>query len=146
MCRFFSGFFFRHELTLKYEYFLRLDSDSHFLCDIEQDPFLTLINQKKMYGFLLADIEAKYTIENLWETNKNWALKNNINNSINPAISYLSNDNGVTLTEFCIFYNNFEIASFSIFRNRLYLDYFEYLDRNAGFYYERWVNLSFSLI
>ena len=30
MCRYFSGFFFRHDLTLKYEYFWRIDYDSNF--------------------------------------------------------------------------------------------------------------------
>ena len=42
----------------------------------------------------------------------------------------------------CHFWNNFEIASFKIFRNELYLDYFNYLDQNGGFYYERWGDAS----
>ena len=34
--------------------------------------------------------------------------------------------------------NNFEVASFALFRSPLYASYFEALDRSGGFYYERW--------
>jgi alpha 1,2-mannosyltransferase len=38
----------------------------------------------------------------------------------------------------CHFWNNFEIASFSLFRNDIYASYFDWLDRTGGFYLERW--------
>lgn len=36
------------------------------------------------------------------------------------------------------FWSNFELADFSFFRSKKYQDYFEYLDRAGGFFYERW--------
>ena len=36
------------------------------------------------------------------------------------------------------FWSNFEIADMRFFRSKLYSDYFEYLDKTGGFYYERW--------
>jgi alpha 1,2-mannosyltransferase len=141
MCRFFSGFFFRHKLTLKYEYFLRIDTDSVFPCDIYEDPFQTMIQHNKKYGFLLADNEARQTIPTLWNTIKLWTTKNSLRiNEQNKPIKFISNDNGYSLMNTdCIFYNNFEIAKFSLFRNADYIDYFEHLDNSGGFYYERWV-------
>ena len=34
--------------------------------------------------------------------------------------------------------SNFEIGSFELFRNDLYQQYFEHLDKAGGFFYERW--------
>ena len=42
MCRFYSGFFHKHKLTLKYDYFMRLDDDSKFNDYVVRDPFLKL--------------------------------------------------------------------------------------------------------
>jgi len=36
------------------------------------------------------------------------------------------------------FWSNFEIADMRFFRSKMYTDYFEYLDRTGGFFYERW--------
>lgn len=36
------------------------------------------------------------------------------------------------------FWSNFEIADMRFFRSKVYSDYFEYLDRTGGFFYERW--------
>ena len=55
MCRFYAGFFFRHQLTLKYDFYWRLDHDSSFPCPIETDPFLTLKSNDKLYGFVQTD-------------------------------------------------------------------------------------------
>lgn len=137
LCRYYSGFFWRHELTLKYDYYIRLDPHVSFPCEIKQDPFLTLIKNKYTYGFILAAPEDIRMIPTLW-----YNIRNYFNNSIKSdslAINYISNDNGLTLSKsLCNFYNNFEIASFSLFRNDEYLKFFNYLDKSGGFYYERW--------
>ena len=36
------------------------------------------------------------------------------------------------------FWSNFEIADLRFFRSQVYSDYFEYLDKTGGFFYERW--------
>ena len=44
MCRFNSGFFFRHPLLQKYRYYWRVEPYVHFHCDTLFDPFLVRIN------------------------------------------------------------------------------------------------------
>ena len=142
MCRFYSGFFFRHELTLKYDYYMRLDSDSEFQCEFNQDPFekLTKNNQIK-YGFILASQEGFFTMPTLWHTIKEWRNNQSIYLKNNKAIKFISDDDGNSLNkQYCMFYNNFEMAHFSLFRSQSYLNYFNYLDKSGGFFYERWVN------
>ena len=152
MCRFYSGFFFRQRATLKYDYYLRLDTDSRFCQPIINDPFRTLINLNKSYGFILSDTEAIQTIESLWDTIKNWSRVKNIQNEFKTGLKFISNNNGNSLTDMCMFYNNFEIGRFDVFRNERYLSYFDFLDKSGGFFYERWVlfskiiNLNISII
>lgn len=53
------------------------------------------------------------------------------------AMSFLSDDGGETYNR-CHFWSNFEIGSLGLWRSQAYLDYFEYLDKAGGFFYERW--------
>jgi len=139
MCRFNSGFFFRQRASLKYEYYMRLDTDSRFCQPIVRDPFQTLISLNKSYGYIISDTESIETIETLWSTIKNWILTRNIKNEFKTGLKFISNDNGNSLSNMCMFYNNFEIGRFDVFRNEKYLSYFDYLDKSGGFFYERWV-------
>jgi alpha 1,2-mannosyltransferase len=143
MCRFFSGFFFRENSTLKYDYYMRIDRDSTFSCPVKEDPFERFENDKNlMYGFAVSSGELLITIQTLWPTVKQWLHKDdNINKmpkNNESMLGFISNDNGQSLSSYCIFYNNFEIARFSLFRNETYLSFFEHLDTAGGFYYERW--------
>jgi alpha 1,2-mannosyltransferase len=140
MCRYYSGFFFRHNLTLKYDYFWRIEPKVSFPCEIEQDPFETLINNDKLYGFSIARPEMMDTIPTLWTTINKW-LDSGYRKYIvdNNAVDFISSNKGKTLDKkACTFFNNFEIGAFSVFRDQKYLDYFEYLDKSGGFFYERW--------
>ena len=140
MSRYYSGYFFRHDLTLKYEYYFRFDTDSIFPCQIDNDLFLELKQKNKLYGFAIGDHEDLSTIPTLWPSIQNWLDEEKYRKFISPnnAIKFVSNNMGKNLTSSCMFYNNFEIASFSIFRNKMYLDFFDYLDKRGGFFYERW--------
>jgi alpha 1,2-mannosyltransferase len=68
MCRYFSGFFFRHNLTLKYDYFWRIDYDSYFPCPFYMDPFRVLVSSQKLYGFVLLDGEVMQLISKYFFT------------------------------------------------------------------------------
>lgn len=53
------------------------------------------------------------------------------------AMPFLSDDGGETYNR-CHFWSNFEIGSLGLWRSQAYLDYFDYLDKAGGFFYERW--------
>ena len=134
MCRYYSGYFFRHELTLKYDYYWRIDTHMKFPCKFPEDPFRTLVTKKKLYGFANAMSEKMNTIPTLLPTFNEWLKKSNAKALVpaNNSYEYWRRDFS------CHFWNNFELGSFSIFRDQTYLDYFNYLDKSGGFYYERW--------
>ena len=142
MCRFFAGFFFRHELVLKYDYYLRLDPHVHFPCPFVENPFQTLIDLDKVYGFTMLSYEDTNTIPNLWQHIKAWM------NATNVGYAHFDNIDKHLQTHQCaelnccldriIIYNNFEVAPFSLWRDPKYLAYFDHLDKAGGFYYERW--------
>ncbi|KAI9733168.1 MAG: alpha-1,2-mannosyltransferase (Kre5) [Claussenomyces sp. TS43310] len=66
MCRFYSGFFYKHELLAKYEWYWRLEPEIKYFCDITYDPFLKMIETNKTYGFTIAVKELKETVPNLF--------------------------------------------------------------------------------
>ncbi|TCD71890.1 alpha 1,2-mannosyltransferase 2.4.1 [Steccherinum ochraceum] len=137
MCRYNSGFFFRHELVQKYKYYWRIEPDVIFYCDIDYDPFLIMQDQNKTYGFTISLYEYPETMPTLWNTVKEFLQDNQELVSPENAMAFLSDDHGDTYNR-CHFWSNFEIGDLDLWRSEAYMKFFEYLDQKGGFYYERW--------
>ncbi|KXN72203.1 glycosyltransferase family 15 protein [Conidiobolus coronatus NRRL 28638] len=139
MCRFESGFFFRHPLLAEYDYYWRVEPDVHFPCDINYDPFKYMKDNDKMYGFTMTYRDIRDTIATLWTTVSDYVKQEHVKATIpkNNAIKFLRNKEGDDYNT-CHFWSNFEIGNLNMFRSKAYLDYFDYLDKKGGFFYERW--------
>jgi alpha 1,2-mannosyltransferase len=137
MCRFNSGFFFRHPLLAKYDYYWRVEPSIRFFCDLDYDPFVIMRREKKVYGFTIALPEYPLTIPTLWQTTKEFIKLHPEYLPKDNAMAFLSDDRGENYNR-CHFWSNFEIADLNFWRGEAYMKYFEYLDSKGGFYYERW--------
>ncbi|KAK9483823.1 nucleotide-diphospho-sugar transferase [Lipomyces starkeyi] len=141
MCRFFSGFFYRHELLAEYDYYWRVEPNTQLYCDITYDPFTFMREKNKTYGFTITLHEHESTIETLWSTVQNFSRAHPEHIHANNALDFIVDDQK-SITEgsynFCHFWSNFEIASLKFFRSQAYGDFFDALDRSGGFFYERW--------
>lgn len=137
MCRFNSGFFFRHHLLKDYDYYWRIEPSIDYTCDIDYDPFVFLKQNGKEYGFTVALHEYKETVPTLWNTTQEFVKKYpNLLHPQNILKPFLTSDDGSY--NMCHFWSNFEIASLKFLRSEAYLKFFEYLDQAGGFFYERW--------
>ncbi|GBE81998.1 glycosyltransferase family 15 protein [Sparassis latifolia] len=137
MCRFNSGFFFRHELLDKYRYYWRIEPDVTYFCDVDYDPFLLMQDQRKVYGFTVSLYEYPATIPTLWNAVKEFTNGNPDLVAPDNAMSFLSDDGGETYNN-CHFWSNFEIGDLDFWRSETYKKFFDFLDEKGGFYYERW--------
>ncbi|KAK1219538.1 hypothetical protein PQX77_017726 [Marasmius sp. AFHP31] len=137
MCRFNSGFFFRHPLMLKYRWYWRIEPDVHYHCDVNFDPFLFMEDHNKIYGFTIAMYEFEKTIPTLWQHVRDFMKLHPEYISEDNAMGFMS-DNGGEKYNLCHFWSNFEIADMNFWRGEAYTAFFEYLDKQGGFYYERW--------
>ncbi|KIP09616.1 glycosyltransferase family 15 protein [Phlebiopsis gigantea 11061_1 CR5-6] len=137
MCRYYSGFFFRHPLLQKYKYYWRMDPDVTFFCDLDYDPFLLMQDQKKVYGFTISLYEYEATIPTLWDTVKEFMGENPDLITEGNAMGFVSDNSGQSYNR-CHFWSNFEIGDLDFWRGETYMKFFEFLDQKGGFYYERW--------
>ncbi|EPB82716.1 hypothetical protein HMPREF1544_10562 [Mucor circinelloides 1006PhL] len=146
MCRFQSGFFWRHPLvlSLNLEYYWRVEPDVRYFCELDYDPFLYMKQNKKKYAFNISFKEHSGTIITLWDTVKKFAQestkkgKNYFPHKVTDTIfKFLTPDDGGTYNG-CHFWTNFEIARLDLWHTEAYQEFFEYLDHNGGFFYERW--------
>jgi len=137
MCRFNSGFFYRHELLKDLQYYWRVEPDTDFYCDINYDPFLFMQDNNKTYGFTITIHEFERTIPTLWETTKEFIKDHPEHVPKKNAMGFVSDDKGDTYN-LCHFWSNFEIADLSFWRSEAYSQYFDFLESKGGFYYERW--------
>ncbi|KAF8201824.1 glycosyltransferase family 15 protein [Pholiota molesta] len=137
MCRFNSGFFFKHELLKPYRYYWRVEPDVKFFCDMNYDPFKFMQNNDKVYGFTISLVEWEATIPTLWSAVKEFIRDHPEYINQNNSMEYLS-DNGGETYNLCHFWSNFEIADMDLWRGEAYQKFFDYLETKGGFYYERW--------
>ncbi|GAA5895435.1 hypothetical protein JCM6882_006250 [Rhodosporidiobolus microsporus] len=137
MCRYQSGFFWRHPLLEDLEYYWRVEPNVNFFCDTPYDPFRLMKEQGKQYGFTISLYENRETIPTLWETTMDFVRQNEHFLARPNLMEWVSDDGNKTYNG-CHFWSNFEIASLSLFRSAPYRAFFAHLDRTGGFFYERW--------
>lgn len=134
MCRFHSGGIYRDERLLKYDYYMRLDSDSYIYSPVQYDIFERMKSMDKEYAYM-SDEEGDIpsVVQDLWEETLSFMESNGI--PINPYLQSRLVDGKWNCN---MFYTNFEVAKFSFFRGKEYMSYFDHLDRSGGIYYKRW--------
>ena len=96
MCRFESGFFFRHELMLNYEWYWRVEPSVELFCDIHYDPFRLMAEQGKKYGFVLSLYEYVETIPTLWDSAKKFIQNYPQHIAVDNSMAFISDDDGKT--------------------------------------------------
>ncbi|VUG17551.1 KTR1 [Brettanomyces bruxellensis] len=144
MCRFNSGFFYKMPVMNTYQYYWRVEPFIRFYCDIAEDPFKIMREEKRAYGFTMAMLEDRKTIRQLWSNtleffeseHPEYVGKRN-------SIKFITHDSETHTFEprnynLCHYWSNFEIADLNFFRSKEYEDYFQYLDATGNFFYERW--------
>ncbi|ORE04818.1 glycosyl transferase [Rhizopus microsporus var. microsporus] len=142
MCRFQSGFFFRHPLLDEFDYYWRIEPDVDYYCDIDYDVFKFMRDNNKKYGFNIAFREFIQTVPSLWQTVMNFKKEypevvSHWPSKKDSLAKFVTDDDGQSYNG-CHFWTNFEIASLDLWRSNDYLKLFGYLDRAGGFFYERW--------
>lgn len=139
MCRFQSGYYFRHPLMMNYKYSWRVEPGIDILCYQNSDPFKIMHDNDLIYGFNISPRELPRTIHGLWKSvkkflstgeNRRFIDPNNLEDFITTKILKSYNN--------CHFWTNFELVDMDWLRSEAYMSFFDYLDRAGGFYYERW--------
>ncbi|VVT52963.1 uncharacterized protein SAPINGB_P003335 [Magnusiomyces paraingens] len=137
MCRYESGFFWRHPILDQFKYYWRIEPDVTFYCDIPYDVFQFMTDNKYAYGFTTSLHEYPATIKTLWNTTREFIGKHPEYLAKNNMLEFVSWDFGENYN-YCHFWSNFEIGDMDFWRSEAYRKYFEYLDNSGGFFYERW--------
>ncbi|AMD20773.1 HDR030Wp [Eremothecium sinecaudum] len=137
MCRFESGFFWRHPALKNFDWYWRVEPSTKLFCDIDYDVFRWMQDNDKAYGFTISIHEYEATIPTLWEATKEFIELHPEYIAPNNMMDFISDNKGKTYN-LCHFWSNFEIASLNFWRSPAYTDYFEFLDQKGGFFYERW--------
>lgn len=120
MCRFFSGEMYKQSVIRKYDYYLRLDTDSFIHTPLNYDIFAWAKNNHCDYGFIAPAVQTDNpkVIEGLWEF-ANELYPNNI-------------------PEGMMFYTNFELGKVDWFLTSPYMEFYNKIDQHGGIYTKRW--------
>ncbi|KAJ2757932.1 hypothetical protein IWQ57_006964, partial [Coemansia nantahalensis] len=136
MCRFQSGFLHRHPLLRDLEFYWRIEPDVEYYCDIDYDPFVFMKRRGIKYGWTIAMAEFMDTVKTLGNTTRDFVAAHPHHEAAHSMRSWIFDAGGSY--NGCHFWSNFEIVDLSFYRSAAYQQYFDYLDRAGGFFYERW--------
>ena len=153
MCRFNSGFFYDHPALRGYRWYWRIEPDVRYTCAVTYDPFVEMERRGKRYGYTMALWEWGQTVPSLYRKVSDWKERRGVATTplwsalLDPStapwpfrklLSFSRNRNrDGDLWNMCHFWSNFEIADMDFFRSKEYREFFEFLDADGGFYYER---------
>ena len=94
MCRYESGFFFRHPLMNQFEWYWRVEPSIELYCDINYDTFKFMADNNKKYSFVLSLYEYVETIPTLWNSVKTFTKKHPEHIVEGNSMRFLSDDGG----------------------------------------------------
>ncbi|KAI8635363.1 glycolipid 2-alpha-mannosyltransferase [Xylariaceae sp. FL1651] len=154
MCRFYSGKFYQLDVLKQYKWYWRLEPDVDFTCAITYDPFVQMAKHNKVYGYTIALWEVGNSCPGLFRATADWKESKGVPTNglwramieaswmpfpLRRFLSWLPHRDAYgDAWSLCHYWSNFEIADLDFFRSKAYQDYFEYLDKRGGFYFERW--------
>ncbi|RDA83120.1 hypothetical protein CP532_0880 [Ophiocordyceps camponoti-leonardi (nom. inval.)] len=154
MCRFQSGFFYDHPALSGYKWYWRVEPSISFTSAITYDPFVEMERHRKRYGYTMAMWEGDKTAPSLFHKLSHYKTERRLAGSalwtamMSPSFlpwplrrlrRFLPNHNSYgERWNLCHFWSNFEIADMGFYRSAEYRRLFHFLDRDGGFYYERW--------
>lgn len=120
MCRFFSGEIYKYDIIKKYNYYLRLDTDSFIHTPLNYDIFDWAETNQCYYGYIEPAVQTDNpkVIEGLWEF-VNERYPNNIPDGL-------------------MFYTNFELGNINWFLTSPYMKFYNEIDTCGGIYTKRW--------
>ena len=148
------SFFYDHPALKPYKWYWRVEPDVSFTCAITYDPFVEMQRHDKRYGYTVALWEQGKTAVSLFRKLSHYKAARKIATTslwtammdpswlpwpLRPLMWWSRNrDPHGALWNLCHFWSNFEIADLDFFRSAAYRDFFQFLDEDGGFYYERW--------
>ncbi|KAK3393938.1 glycosyltransferase family 15 protein [Podospora didyma] len=155
MCRFYSGSFYKLEPLKQYKWYWRLEPDVRFTCAVTYDPFVEMARHGKAYGFTIALWEEPNTCPSLFRAVDDFRVQKQL-----PAtdmwkamfvpswlpwplrrLRAMFHAEHVSSSgdrwNLCHYWSNFEIADLDFFRGNLYQELYQHLDRQGGFWFER---------
>lgn len=118
MCRYQSGFFFRHPLTMDLDYYWRVEPGIRLHCDLDYDPFVFLAINNKTYGFTIAPREFEDTVMTLYDTTKEFLKLHPDYVHPRGSMHFISNRGSDAMDRvqdskwnLCHFWSNFEVRT-----------------------------------
>ena len=139
MCRFWFGVVWTLPSLRRYDYYLRLDTDSIVPDVVPADPFRKMAAQGCDYGFNRLKGENPFVTTGLWETAQRWMDADPL---VTAAARKRVEDVALKKGEYWgpMYYNNFELGTFALKNSAVYQAFFRHVDRQKphGIFRYRW--------
>jgi hypothetical protein len=133
MCRFWFGVVWQLPSMQKYDYYMRLDTDSSIRVPVLVDPFrYFFVDRACEYGYHNKYPDNPDVTDGLWPNFLQWARSTNLKEThVDNVKARVLDANGAYTS--AVYDNNFEMGSFRLKRHPLYRSYFHHVDEKEPF-------------
>ena len=117
MCRWNSGFFYKHPRLQDYDFYWRVEPDVHFFCDIDYDIFRFMRDNRLKYGFTMNILDDARSFPSLWSETREFMNARPELLHPDADLEWLIDEQGEYNN--CQFFSNFEIGYDSSVASRM---------------------------
>ena len=131
MSRFFCHGLYQLPFVQELEFYWRLDADSMLLEDVAADPFDTMKQNGRVYGYNVIAFEDAAVAQGLFDAVKHHFVRGAAARSLGNHVNSMEWNKSM-------FYTNFEISRVDFWRSPEYKRFFQDVDEAGGIYLSRW--------
>ncbi|KAI8081377.1 nucleotide-diphospho-sugar transferase [Halteromyces radiatus] len=156
LMRYQSGIFYHHPLFKSVDYIWKIDPGTSFSCNDMDDPFKTMQDNNKTYGFTVTQRQPQGDVsgKHIWKLTESF-IKHHHHLSILPSNKTImqsimeryrgnddseDNDHGYST---CHFGSSIELMDMRFLKSAAYQYFFKYMDQTGAFFYEKFTDVAF---
>ncbi|KAK3814031.1 MAG: nucleotide-diphospho-sugar transferase [Benniella sp.] len=135
--RYMSGFLAQHALLDPYEFFWRIDPGVEIFCDLGDDPMMAMKSSGQKFAWSISSVVNEAGVPGAWSLIQKFKT---LHRDLLPSgydEAFLARESGNTFTA-CTYNTQNSIGRVGFFRSAAYQTYFDLIDQEGLFYYEKW--------
>ncbi|KAF4669303.1 alpha 1,2-mannosyltransferase 2.4.1 [Perkinsus olseni] len=137
MCKFRSGPIFDQPVLKAFDYMMTLDTDGYLPDDLAYDPIQQMYEGDYVYSYSHTLNDQPAAVQHFWDHTLEYMVQRGIEPLGTELLREFIDQISLEWT-YRLFMNDIEVMRLGWFRSAQYMDYYNYLDSQGGWWLYRW--------
>ncbi len=125
----------------QFKYVWNIDIGTELKCDVQEDIFKKMADEKLLYGFSYAPVESIIGVRTLFEWFEKFIAEDKEGNvDADNMLDFVTDAKDEHRYNLCNLESNMAIIDIDLLRTQHYKSYFAFMDSAFGIFYDRWTD------